>query len=104
MTTLIRKAEAAAQEATKQYINQYGEAPYNCGFAWIETKVRGNSKVGKMLKEQGFRKPLVGTGLSLWNPSKSCTQDMSALRAGAEAYAAVLSEAGIEVYARSRLD
>lgn len=103
LSTIIA-AEAEAELATNKYLQEVGEHPFNCGFAWVEAKVRGNSKVGKMLKERGFKKPYVGTGLSLWNPSNSYTQDMSAKRAGAEAYAKVLRDAGIEIEVRSRLD
>ena len=103
LSTIIA-AEAEAEFATNKYLQEVGEHPFNCGFAWVEAKVRGNSKVGKMLKERGFKKPYVGTGLSLWNPSNSFTQDMSAKQAGAEAYAKVLRDAGIEIEVRSRLD
>jgi hypothetical protein len=102
---VIGKAEMAAELAAKEYIDQYGEGMFNCGFAWIEARVRGNTKVGKVLKEHGFKKPYVGTGLHCWNPSNVNTQDMSAKKAGAEAYAAIMErDAGIKCHVAYRLD
>ena len=100
----IAKAEMMAEAATQKYLKEFGEAPFNCGFAWLEAKVRGNSKVGKILKEAGFDKSYTSSGLRLWNPSKSFVQDMSAKEAGAIAYAKVLEEAGVQVVVRTRLD
>jgi hypothetical protein len=100
----IAKAQQMATNATTRYIDLIGENPGNCGFAWVSVSVRGNTKVGKMLKEYGFKKPYVGTGLQLWNPSKSYTQDMDAKIAGAQAYADVLEECGIQAYVGCRLD
>jgi hypothetical protein len=96
-------ASAAAQEATIEYIRENGEHPFNCGFAWVVVKgVRGNK--AKMLKDFGFNKRYDGPGLSLWNPSQNYTQDMSAKMAGAEVYAKMLREMGIDATAYQRLD
>src|SRR5210317_1779375 len=35
--------------------NEYGEPMY-CGFAWVDVKVRSNSKLGKALQSVGFKK------------------------------------------------
>jgi hypothetical protein len=51
----------------------------------------------------GFR-PEYGGGLSIWNPSGSGTQSITAKEDGAIAYAEVLRQHGIEAYAASRLD
>jgi hypothetical protein len=101
---VLENARVAASKATNAYIVDNGENPMGCGFAWLTVKVRGNTKVGKLLKEFGFKKPFDGTGLRLWNPSGSLTQDMDAKVAGAYAYAKVLNEAGIESSVGYRLD
>lgn len=96
-------AQAKAQLATKDYILENGEHPFNCGFAWVVVKgARGNK--AKMLKEFGFSKRYDGPGLSLWNPSNHHTQDMSAKMAGAEVFAKELREMGINAEAYCRLD
>jgi hypothetical protein len=104
MNVVIENARVAANEATNRYLSENGENPMGCGFAWVDVKVRGNTKVGKFLKTVGFKKPYVGTGLSLWNPSASFTQDMDAKVAGARAFADVLNAAGIPASVGCRLD
>ena len=93
----------AARRATNNYISTYGECPLNCGFAWVVVK-NSRGKRAQALKDLGFKKRYVGPGLSLWNPSGSMTQDMDAKYAGAEAYAAVLTEMGYQAEAQCRLD
>jgi len=76
-----------------------------CQEASIQARVRSNSKIGKALQAQGFRKDYTGS-LCMWNPSGFPTQSISILEAGAEAYAQVLKDQlGLDrVYAGSRLD
>ena len=103
LTATLFAARNAAGESTHQYIREYGEHPFNCGFAWVNVKgVRG--KALNILKEFGFKKSYVGSGHSLWDPSQSFTQDMSAKMAGAEVYAEMLREIGIDAEAQCRLD
>ena len=98
-------ATRSAELATIEYIEEYGEHPGNCGFAWVSAGVKGNTKVGKSYIAQGFNKDYVG-GYKLWNPGKSFTQDMSAKYAGAKAYVntvkAYIPDAPL--YANYRLD
>lgn len=99
------EAGIQARTATKAFLQQHGDRDA-CGFAWVNVwGVRSNSKLGKALQAAGFRKDYTGS-LQLWNPSKSGSQSISALEAGAEAYAKVLKDKlGLEkVYAGSRLD
>ena len=98
----------AAREAADLYFQTKlgGRDQYACGFAWVNVwGVRSNSKLGLALKAAGFRKDYTGS-LQYWNPAKSGTQSVSALEAGAEAFARVLkAKLGLEkVYAGSRLD
>ena len=101
--TILAIASRKAERHAEDYISENGEHPLNCGFAWVVVKgVRGNN--AKLLKEHGFKKRYDGPGLSLWNPSKNFTQDMSAKMAGAEAYARTLCSIGIDAEAQCRLD
>ena len=96
-------AKRKAERAVENYLETHGESPINCGFAWVKVSgARGNK--AKDLKEMGFEKPYTGTGLTLWNPSESATQDMSAKMAGAEVYAKYLRSHGFDAKALCRLD
>ena len=99
----LKNAEIAAAEATKKYIEENGENPMGCGFAWVEVKKVYGKKLS-FLKVNGFKKKHVGTGFSLWNPSKNITQDMDAKYAGAVAYVEALAGWGIPATAHCRLD
>ena len=46
---LHNKALVAAETATADYINKYGEHDA-CGFAWVTAYVNGASKLGKSFK------------------------------------------------------
>jgi hypothetical protein len=99
------EAAMAARTAAKAFYAKHGDRDA-CGFAWVNVwGVRSNSKIGKALQAQGFRKDYTGS-LCMWNPSGYPTQSISILEAGAEAYAQVLKDKlGLDrVYAGSRLD
>ena len=83
--------------------NEYGEPMY-CGFAWVDVKVRSNSKLGKAMQAQGFRKSWEGGYLQLWDPAQHRGQSMDCKEAGAQAYADVLRQYGITAYMGSRAD
>ena len=100
--TMVVASRKAARR-TEDYIEMNGENPMGCGFAWVTVKgARGNK--AKLLKEFGFKKSYDGPGLRLWNPSNNMTQDMDAKMAGAEAYASLLRECGLNAEAHCRLD
>ena len=99
------EASIQARTAAKAFYAKHGDRDA-CGFAWVNVwGVRSNSKLGKALQAQGFRKDHTGS-LCMWNPSGFPTQSISILEAGAEAYAQVLKDRlGLDrVYAGSRLD
>ena len=102
--TIHNNAMQAAQKATDDYINQYGEHDA-CGFAWVTAYVNGASKLGKSFKAVGFDKAY-GGGWQLWNPSKSYTQSISAKEVGAQAYVDTIRTAlpTVKIYASSRMD
>jgi hypothetical protein len=95
-------ATSAAQKAEAEFRARHGEPGY-CGFAWVVVREKGNTKLGRALKSVGF-KPAYGGGLSLWNPGGSFTQSMDIKETGAEAYAKVLREFGLDAYMGSRAD
>ena len=99
----VADAMQAAWEATHVYLTKHGDRDA-CGFAWVKTYEKGSTKLGRTLLKNGFSKAY-GGGLQLWNPSKSGTQSISALEAGADAAATVLSERlGVKFYSDSRMD
>ena len=83
--------------------NKYGEPMY-CGFAWVDVKVRSNSKLGKALQTVGFKKSWQGGVLQLWDPAQHRGQSMDCKEVGASAYAAVFRAYGIDMYMGSRAD
>ena len=103
---LILIKEAAlqhARDAGVAHIEQYGEQAY-CGFAWVNIwDIKGNTKLGKRMKQAGFDKDYTGA-YSIWNPSGLGTQCMSTKEAGASAAAKVFKAAGFTAYAGSRAD
>lgn len=111
MTDLnIKQVHEQASKAAKQAADEYfqkmlgGVDQMMCGFAWVDVyDVRGNSRLGRQLKEVGFTKSYVKS-LQLWNPSEFACQNVDTLRAGAEAYAKVLVQHGLNAVAGSRLD
>ena len=102
----VLQAQAEAAVATRNYLAQHGDRDA-CGFAWVNIYgIRSNSKLGKALQAAGFRKSWERGVLQFWNPAKSGTQSVSALEAGAYAFAERIKQnLGIEqCYAGSRLD
>ena len=92
-----------ANDAAHAHLEQYGEHAY-CGFAWVNIYgIKGNTKLGKRMKQAGFEKDYTGA-YSIWNPSGLGTQCMSTKEAGASAAAKVFSAAGFKCYAGSRAD
>jgi hypothetical protein len=100
--SICNTATAAAQQAEADFRARHGEPGY-CGFAWVVVREKASTKLGRALKNVGFRKEY-GGGLSIWNPGGSFTQSMDIKEAGAEAYAKVLREHGIDAYMSSRAD
>lgn len=108
LTAIHAQASQAAQQAAKDYfVNKLGCVDkFACGFAWvrIEQNIRANSKLGKELLALGFDKGYTSKRFELWNPSRMPVQNVDTLEAGANAYAKVLRDNGIEAYGCSRLD
>jgi hypothetical protein len=103
LKTIKAAALQHGRDAAEAYIEQYGEQAY-CGFAWVNIwDIKGNTKLGKRMKQAGFEKDYTGA-YSIWNPSGLGTQCMSTKEAGASAAAQVFKAAGFKCSAGSRAD
>jgi len=103
ITAIVDEAYLEANKAAREALAKYGDRDA-CGFAWTNIyKVKGNTKLGKMLKAAGVRQDYT-KAFQLWNPAKLGCQSVGILEAGAEAAADVFRKYGFEAYAGSRLD
>ena len=97
------EAYLAASKFFKEKLG--GEDKYSCGFAWVEIYgVKGNTKLGKMLKAAGIERSDYKKCFSIWNPSEHGAQNIDTKEAGAVAAAKVFEKYGFRAYAGSRLD
>ena len=103
VNAIVQEARTEARKAAEAYRAQYGDRDA-CGFAWTNIyKVKGNTKLGKMLKKAGSEQDY-SRAFQVWNPSKFPCQNIDTLEAGARAYAAVFKKHGFKACAGSRLD
>jgi hypothetical protein len=106
VNAIVAEAKTAAFQAADKFFKERlgGKDQYACGFAWTNIyKVKGNTKIGKMLKAAGVRQDYT-KAFQLWNPAGYGCQNVDTLEAGAEAAAKVFQKYGFEAYAGSRLD
>jgi len=104
--TIVTEAKTAAYQAADRFFQDKlgGQDQYACGFAWVEIfGIKGNTRLGKMLKAAGLRKDFSRT-FTLWNPASLPVQNVDTLEAGAYAAAEVFKKHGFQAYAASRLD
>lgn len=98
-----QEARRAADEFFQTKLN--GQDQYACGFAWVDIYgVKGNTKLGKMLKAAGVERSDYKKCFSIWNPSEHGAQNVDTKEAGAYAAAKVFEKYGFRAYAGSRLD
>ena len=103
VNTIVFEARAAADRAARNALAIHGDRDA-CGFAWTNIYgVKGNTKIGKMLKAAGVGQSYT-RAFQLWNPAGIGVQSVGILEAGAEAAADVFRKYGFEAYAGSRLD
>jgi len=103
----VNQAVVEANRKTKSYIVDHGQGAGACGFTWVDIYgVRANSKLGKALIANGFRKDSYNRSLKFWSPDKTTTQSVAAKEAGAQAFVTVMQNSfeDIRIYAGSRLD
>jgi hypothetical protein len=104
---LVEAQQAAAARSMEMY-NQHGDG-WACGFAWVNiyehngTKIKGNTKLGKLLKAAGVRQDYT-RAFQVWGGEWYNGQSIDIKEAGAQAYAEVLRKYGFTAYAGSRLD
>ena len=99
------EATLAAEQAAARFFQEKlgGQDQMACGFAWVTVFEKASTKLGKALMDIGFTKDYYG-GLTLWDPSNSCSQSMDLKEAGSRAYADVFVSHGIKAYMGSRAD
>ena len=108
VNSIVAEAMAEARKAAETALAVHGDRDA-CGFAWVEIwnfagdKIKGNTKMGKMLKAAGVRQNYL-KAFEIWNPAKLGVQSVGILETGAEAAAQVLRRYGFDAYAGSRLD
>ena len=96
------KALYAAKLATDNFLRTHGSADA-CGFAWVIIRPARGAFVNWM-KAEGIGSSNYGGGYRVHNPSGSMTQSISAVEAGADEFARVLGDHGINCYSQSRMD
>lgn len=109
--TIVNDAKYNARNAAFDFFQEKlgGEDKFACGFAWVTIygyngkKIRRNSKLGQAFARAGVSRDY-RNNLMIWNPAGLGVQNVDTLAAGAEAAAKVLTAAGFEAYAGSRLD
>ena len=103
VNAIVQEAMIEARKAAEAAYAKYGDRDA-CGFAWTNIyRIKGNTKIGKMLKAAGLRQDYT-KAFQIWNPSRMPVQSMGILEAGAEAAADVFRKYGFEAYAGSRMD
>jgi len=103
---IVAEAKSAAREAAERFFQEKlgGRDQFACGFAWVDIfGVKGNTRLGKALKEAGVKKSHTGA-FQIWNPADMYVQNVDTLEAGAQAAADVFKRYGFTAYAGSRLD
>jgi hypothetical protein len=106
INVIVAESQQAAQKAAIKFFNEKlgGRDQFACGFAWVEIfGVKGNTKLGKMLKAAGVSQNYNKT-FEIWNPSGVNCQNIDTKEEGARAAAEVFTRYGFKAYAGSRLD
>jgi hypothetical protein len=104
--TIVAEAKHEAYLAADKFFKEKlgGRDQFSCGFAWVDIfGIKGNTKLGRALKEAGIRKSYTGS-FQIWNPANYGCQNIDTLEEGARAAAAVFERYGFQAYAGSRLD
>lgn len=104
---IVEEAKTAAYIAAEAFFKDKlgGQDQYACGFAWVDIYgIKGNTKLGKMLKAAGVERSDYKKCFSIWDPSGMPVQNIDTKEAGAYAAQKVFEKYGFRAYAGSRLD
>lgn len=107
INAIVAEARAEARQAADKFFQEKlgGQDQYACGFAWVDIfGIKGNTRLGKMLKVAGVDRSDYKKCFSIWNPSNFGCQNVDTLEEGARAAAQVFKKYGFQAYAGSRLD
>lgn len=107
VNAIVQEARDAARTAAEQFFQTRmgGLDQYACGFAWTTIRnVKGNTRLGRMLKAAGVSRNNYERAFQIWNPSGLPVQNIDCKEEGARAAAEVFRKYGFEAYAGSRLD
>lgn len=107
INSIVLEAKTAAREAADEFFRTRlnGQDQFACGFAWVDIYgIKGNTKLGKMLKAAGIERSDYKKCFSIWNPSGHGAQNVDTKEAGAYAAQKVFEKYGFTAYAGSRLD
>jgi len=99
---MVVQQRADPLDDNSEVVQEWFEPEGVCGFAWINVKP-GTSRFARWLKANGKGRPdSYYGGVTIW--VREGNQSYELKMAYAEAFAAVLVEAGIKAYASGRLD
>ena len=107
VNAIVNEAKVAARDAADKFFQERlgGQDQFACGFAWVDIYgVRGNTRLGKMLKAAGLERSDYKKCFSIWNPADHNCQNVDTKEAGAYAAQKVFEKYGFRAYAGSRLD
>jgi hypothetical protein len=107
INSIVVEAKNAAREAANKFFREKlnNQDQFACGFAWVDIYgVKGNTKLGKMLKAAGVERSDYKKCFSIWNPAEHNCQNVDTKEEGARAAAKVFEQYGFRAYAGSRLD
>jgi hypothetical protein len=103
LQTIKAAALQHANDAAVEYMDTHGEHAY-CGFAWVNIYgVKGNTKLGRAMKQAGYEKDYTGA-YQIYNPAGYGGQSMDVKEHGARAAALVFEHYGFRAYMGSRAD
>ena len=103
LVTIKAAACQHAQEQAQGSIDYNGELGY-CGFAWVNIYgIKGNTKLGRAMKQAGYTKDYTGA-YQIYNPAGYGGQSMDVKEAGARAAAKVFEQYGFTAYPGGRAD
>lgn len=108
ISKFVAESLVVAEQAAIECLAKVGDG-FPCGFAWTNVRIKGSTKLGKLLLNNGFEKAFYG-GLEYWMPARKGSklghvQNMEVHEAGAKAFAdAMMKRTGIVFSYGSRMD